>query len=182
MASGSPVRSLPKVMSKPTATWRTPRPSTSTSRDELAVGHAGHLGVERQEVEDVDAQRLQRAGLLVAGSSAGTAASSGWKSARGCGSKLITPSGAPSSRGGLGGVGDHPLVAAVHAVEVAAGHAPRRGPPRGRSAPAVDDLQTLIQALRRGTMTTASPSTTVLPSTRQTVVEGDPGLGRRRWP
>ncbi len=41
-----------------------PRPSAEDLPRESLVGHGRHLGVEGQEVEALDAQRLQRAGHL----------------------------------------------------------------------------------------------------------------------
>ena len=74
---------------------------------------------------------------------------------------------------GLGGKGDHLLVTAMHAVEIPQRHG-RALVGLRQSLPVANDAHR-PQATFRGTMTTASPSTTDLPFTAQTVA-------RVAWP
>src|SRR6185437_9493472 len=63
---------------------------------------------------------------------------------------------------------DHPLVAAMHAVEAAYGHG-GAAVALAQVLPSADDAKPPSHQSRRGTMIRASPSITVLPPTRQTV-------------
>ena len=104
---------------------------------EFAVGHAREVGVERQDVEDVDAQPLQRARLLV-----------GFHQQKGglAGAEMdarVRVEGDDAKRaaefaGGLGGERDHLLVAAVDAVEIAHRHR-RAAVAVGQVLPALDE-------------------------------------------
>ena len=134
--------------------------------DELAVAEASHLEVERQQIEQVDAEAGQRPGLLAVGHQ--LEGRLGWpeQAAR------VRVEGDHPQRRMVGqrrfrGLRDHLLVAAMHAVEIAQRHggAALVG---GEVLPGVDSLER-HQAALRGTMTTASPSTTALPPTLQTV-------------
>ena len=133
---------------------------------EFAIGQMGELRAERQDVEHVDAQRLQGPGLLV-----GLHQQEGGlvrpEIGAGMGIEGDHAQLAAELAGGLGGERDHLLVAAMDAVEIA--HGQRRAAVAVRQVlPALDDSQTPHLSLR-GAMIRASPSTTVLPFTRQTV-------------
>jgi hypothetical protein len=113
--------------------------------DELAVAEAGHLEVERQQVQQVHAQGLQRAGLLGMGHQLEGRLAGAEQPAR------VRVEGDHAQRQlvgqrGFRGLGDHLLVAAMHAVEIAQGHA---GAPLavGQVLPAVDGLQAHADSL-----------------------------------
>jgi hypothetical protein len=133
---------------------------------EFPVGHMGQFGAERQDVEDVDAQGLEGAGLLVGLHQPECRLVRAEIDAR------VRVEGDDAERRGmiarsLGGERDHLLVAAMDAVEAA--HRQGRAPVAGLQVlPAPDDAEPSHTPLR-GTMITASPSTTVLPFTWQTV-------------
>ena len=139
---------------------------------ELAVGQVLHLGVERQDVEQVDAQGFERAGLLAGGHQA-EGRGVGLEDAAGVRLEADHPQRRAGLLGGAGGERDHRLVPAMDAVEIAERD---RGAAvgLGQALPAVDDThgpQAPSGFGRRGTMIRASPSTTVLPSTWQTVAK-----------
>ena len=65
MVSGVPVRPLPKKKSWPMTTWRTPSPSTSTSRDEVVGRQAGERRVEGEHDREVEAEALEQRELAL---------------------------------------------------------------------------------------------------------------------
>ena len=139
---------------------------------EFTVGHSRQLRPQRQDIQHVDAQALEGPRLLVRLH----------QPERGLLRAEIDPrmwieGDHPERRaevgGGLGGQADDLLVAQVHAVETAHGHC-RATITRREVLPAAYDPDAL-HAPRRGAMISASPSTTALPFTSQTV-------SRVTWP
>jgi hypothetical protein len=118
---------------------------------EIAIGEIGHLGVEGQDVEQVDAEIGQGLGLLL-----------GVHQPERLGVGLEDPArvrletdDAQRRLGGLSGAGgrrDHPLVAAMHAVEIAERHG-RAAIRRRQILPAGDDTH----GLRRPRRSCAGP-------------------------
>jgi hypothetical protein len=113
-------------MSKPTATWRGGEALVEHLLGEGLVAHCRKLRLEGQHVQALDAERLQRPRLLLQR-----------HEAKGLGVRLEPAAGvrlegdhAQRRRqrgGGLGGAGDHLLVASVHAIEVAERQSPALG-------------------------------------------------------
>ncbi len=137
--------------------------------DEVPVAEVGHLEVEVQHIEQVDAEGLERAGLLVGGHQPERRFVGLEQPAR------MRVEGDHRQRradgpGRRGRAGNHLLMPQVDAVEIAQRHG-RAAVVVGQMFPAPDDAGALHAVGRRGTITVASPSNTVLPPTSQTVAK-----------
>ena len=133
---------------------------------EVVVGELGHLQAEGQQIQAVNAHAVEGARQLVRVHQPEGRFARPEMHAR---MRLEADDAERNAQplGRLGRVGDDDLVALVHAIETAQ----RQGRALvglGQAAPVVNNLQT-HQAPRRETMITASPSTTALPATVQTV-------------